>query len=161
MKKLIFIGVVVVLSLVLAGCVTININEKREDGETEKIEKDGHEEVEELKDEGEKVDGQDMVVSEKSDEELIREAFAVKYNKNIEDVNLTISKKTATHAVGGVNFEGEMGGGWFLAAKTGGEWVIAADGNGTIPCGPVEQYNFPVDMAAECFDDTTGQLITR
>ena len=52
-------------------------------------------------------------------------------------------------------------GGWWLAAKTSGEWVIVADGNGTVLCSDIEDYDFPVSMVPECWDETTQTLVTR
>lgn len=89
-----------------------------------------------------------------SDFDLIREAMAERHGKAVDEVILTVAKNTGVHASGGVKFEGEMGGGWFLAAKSNGSWVIAADGNGTIPCAAIEPYDFPIDMAPSCHDET-------
>ncbi len=99
-------------------------------------------------------------VSQKSDSEMIKEAFAQKYNRPTSEVNVTVSKNNGTHAQGGVGFSGEMGGGWFLAYKEGDDWIIVQDGNGTISCETIAPYNFPVDMVSECVDKN-GKLIKR
>lgn len=96
-----------------------------------------------------------------SDVDLLRTAFANKYNKPFANAEVTINKNTGTYASGGIKFSGEMSGGWFLAYKQGGNWTIVADGNGTIMCASVALYNFPVDMVPECWDETTNKLIVR
>lgn len=96
----------------------------------------------------------------KTDLELLREAMAQKHSKQVSEVNLTIGKNTGTHASGGVAFSGEIGGGWWLAAKTGGSWVIVDDGNGTISCEIIAPYNFPASIVPECVK-ADGTLVQR
>jgi len=97
------------------------------------------------------------------EEELpaIRAAMAAKYNKQTSEVDLTISKFEPGFAQGGVQFSGEMGGGWFLAAEVGGQWVIVDDGNGTISCDIIALYNFPTTIVSECWDETSQDIIYR
>jgi len=97
------------------------------------------------------------------EEELpaIKAAMAAKYNKQVSEVDLTISKFEPGFAQGGVQFSGEMGGGWFLAAKVDGQWVIAADGNGTISCDKIAPYNFPTTIVSECWDEATQDIVYR
>jgi cytoskeletal protein RodZ len=96
-----------------------------------------------------------------SDLDQIRSAMASKYSKNPEDVIINISANNSTHARGGVSFAGEMGGGWFLAAKdASSQWQIVDDGNGTIMCSIIEPYDFPTTMLSECVDDL-GNLVYR
>lgn len=97
-----------------------------------------------------------------SDADKIRKTLANKYGKTIEETEISVSKNTGTHASGSVRFAGEMGGGMWLAYKDGKDWTITYDGHGTIPCSAVDNpYNFPTDMAPECWDETTGSLVTR
>ena len=96
-----------------------------------------------------------------SDDDFVRRAFAEKYNRPIEEVNASISERIDDYAKGGVSFEGEMGGGWFLAAMEDGDWIIVADGNGTVACEDIEPYNFPVGLVPQCWQESTGELITR
>lgn len=96
-----------------------------------------------------------------SDLDLIKAAMAAKHGKAVGDVNLTISKNTGTHATGGVDFAGEVGGGWWLAAKSGGAWVIVQDGNGTMDCAVIAPYNFPNTIVSECWDAATQNLVVR
>lgn len=91
----------------------------------------------------------------------IKAAFAAKFDKRVDEVNITISDYQPSFAKGGVTFAGEMGGGWFLAAEVGGTWVIADDGNGTITCEKIEPYNFPVSMVSECWSEDTQEIIYR
>lgn len=96
-----------------------------------------------------------------SDGDQLRQLFAKKYNHPVSDAIVTISKQDPTHISGGIKFQGEMAGGWFLAAKTGGNWVIVQDGNGTIDCATIAPYNFSSDMVPECWDEKTQKLIKR
>lgn len=97
----------------------------------------------------------------KSDLEQIREAFAERYSRSVDEVTVTIDENTGTHANGGVKFSGEMGGGWWLAYNDGNEWIIVADGNGTVLCADIEDYNFSTSMVPECWDEDTNELIQR
>lgn len=96
----------------------------------------------------------------KSDLELIREAFAEKYDHLVGDVEVNVSKMSLPYASGGVRFSGQIGGGWFLTYKGDDGWIIVADGNGTIPCEAIEPYDFPTDMAPECFTED-GTIVVR
>ena len=89
----------------------------------------------------------------------IKEAFAEKYNKVLNDVSAEISENNGTYAKGLVNFAGEIGGGWWLDYKDN-TWVIVADGNGTVMCSFVEPYDFPTTMVPECWDENTNTLKT-
>lgn len=100
-------------------------------------------------------------VPTKSDLELIKDAFSAKYSRPASECKPTISKQQGNYISGGITFEGEMGGGWFLAYKEGGKWKIVADGNGTVMCADIEPYNFPVSMVPECWDEATSKLIER
>ncbi len=94
-------------------------------------------------------------------EEALKQQFANKFGNDEEDINLEVSEETSTHAKGGVTFTGEMGGGWWLAAREEGGWVLVADGNGTVMCADIEPYDFPSFMVPECYNQTTQKLITR
>lgn len=96
-----------------------------------------------------------------SDKELITAAFAEKYDRDASEVNVSISKNTGELAQGSISFAGEMGVGIFFAAKVEGEWIIIYDGHGTIPCADIEPYDFPTDMIPKCFDEETGDMVTR
>jgi len=96
-----------------------------------------------------------------SDLEMIKTAFSEKYSKSLDDVNVVISKNDGEFAQGGVSFSGEMGGGWFLAAKVDDEWVIVADGNGSVMCADIEDYDFDTNMVPECYDEATQKIVER
>jgi len=107
----------------------------------------------------------DKIIPTESEQEqakaAIKAAFAEKFSKQVNEVNITISDYQPGFAKGGVSFAGEMGGGWFLATEVGGIWVIADDGNGTISCEKIEPYNFPVSMVSECWSDASQEIIYR
>lgn len=96
-----------------------------------------------------------------SDIDLLKQAMAKKHNKSLADVDLSINKNTGVYAIGSVKFQGDVGGGWWLAAQKGSEWVIVADGNGTVMCQDIAPYNFPTDMVPECWDTVNNKLIKR
>jgi hypothetical protein len=100
-------------------------------------------------------------VAAKTDEELIKEALATKLSSDAANLTVTISKKSAAAAFGTVSVNGEMGGGWFVAAKAGDEWKIIADGNGTIDCALMDQYDIPNTVVGECYDSVTDTTKTR
>lgn len=97
----------------------------------------------------------------KSDLEQIKEAFAQKYNKPLEEVIVAINKNTGIKASGSVKFVGEMGGAMWLAAKSKEKWILVFDGQGTISCEKIEPYNFSTDMVPECWDEINQKLIIR
>lgn len=101
---------------------------------------------------------------EDTEEEIkteLKKLFAIKYDKEIEDVNVTISQRKGDYIVGGVKFAGEMAGGYLLGAKVNGEWKIIFDGNGTIPCSSVDEVNFPSDLVTECWDIVNMESVDR
>ncbi|MBD3281801.1 hypothetical protein GF391_03585 [Candidatus Uhrbacteria bacterium] len=84
----------------------------------------------------------------------IQMAFADIYHKNVEDINIRVSQRTAKHARGSVQFAGEQGGGMFLAVKDQGIWDIVVDGHGAYECKFVEPYDFPEEMVHDCYQDS-------
>ncbi len=99
--------------------------------------------------------------TKKTDKQLIKEAFATKYNKSINDIMLEITDNNGDYAQGTVKFTGEVAGAWWLAAKPDQKWIIVADGNGVIMCSDIDPYNFPTTMVPECYDASTSQTIHR
>lgn len=89
-----------------------------------------------------------------ADAQGIQMAFADIYHKNIEDINIRVSQRTAKHARGSVQFAGEQGGGMFLAVKDQGTWDIVVDGHGAYECKFVEPYDFPEEMVEDCYSET-------
>lgn len=88
----------------------------------------------------------------------IKNSFAKKYGKKVDDIDLNLSQDDGTYATGTVNFKLSMEGGLFIAAKASDEWVIVFDGNGTIPCNVLSSYDFPKSMVPECLN-SQGKLV--
>jgi hypothetical protein len=81
--------------------------------------------------------------------EEIRNILAKKYNKDISEVKITITKEVGNYAGGSVLFgQGGLGeGGLFLAVKEGNAWQVVFDGNGSIDCVTMRQkYGFPDEI---------------
>lgn len=97
----------------------------------------------------------------KSDDQLISEALASKLSQDASNLDVKISKKSEKAAYGSVSVKGEMGGGWFVAVEDQDQWKVIADGNGTIDCAILDQYNVPSSVVAECYDSATGESRTR
>ena len=96
-----------------------------------------------------------------STEDALKQAFADKYTKPLADVMLEVTEELRPFAKGVVRFAGEISGAMWLAYRNQGTWEIVFDGNGTVPCANIEPYNFPTQMAPECWDESTSQLIVR
>jgi hypothetical protein len=82
--------------------------------------------------------------------QYIKSALATKYKKDINQVQVNVTKLENGFAVGGVYF-GPVGttggGGMFLAMKKDGKWQVVFDGNGAVNCVEVKtRYNFPQEM---------------
>lgn len=93
-------------------------------------------------------------------EALIRKAVLDRVGLDEEEVELTITTNTGTHAKGNIREIGAVGGGYWLAAKSEAEWVAVYDGQANPPCEEVDLYDFPSDMVPECIDEN-GKLVTR
>jgi putative hemolysin len=96
-----------------------------------------------------------------SDVDAIRQAFALKYQRNEKDIQVTIEKFDGNFARGGVKFAvlGQVGeGGIFLAYKDNDVWKLAFDGNGMISCPEMAELNFPEDMTLGCYNETGGEV---
>lgn len=100
-------------------------------------------------------------VATKSDTQLIGEALGVKLSQDPSNLDITISKQSATAAYGSVNVKGDTGGAWFVAVQQGDHWLVIADGNGTIDCAILDQYNVPNTVVGECYDSVTESSKTR
>ena len=160
LKKTITLGLIIVLGFSLSGCNLFSrIQEAFGPQETE-TEKETPQETATPKETIVPTAIPEASPAEESIETQLKKAFSLKFGNPVSDVNLTISKETPTHASGGVSFSGEMGGGWWLAAKVGSTWKLVADGNGTVICDDVEPYAFPTSMVPECWDEATGTLKT-
>ena len=103
-------------------------------------------------------------VEEDSDESVIESLkilFAQKYEKRIEDITVTISKREGNYLTGGVKFTADGEGGYVLAAKVNGAWKIVFDGNGSWTCSAVDVVDFPSTLAPECWDENTMTIVDR
>lgn len=78
----------------------------------------------------------------------LKAAFAYKYGISTNDIMITISQSTNTHARGTVTMNGESG--VFLATRGNGDWGIVHDGNESIMCSVVLLYGFPFNMTSDC-----------
>ena len=120
-------------------------------------------ELEEEAEEG-SIDEEEPAIEEDSDEAVIESLkllFAQKYEKRIEDITVSISKREGDYLTGGVKFAGEIAGGYVLAAKVNDAWKIVFDGNGNWTCGVVDVVDFPSTLAPECWDEDTMTVVDR
>lgn len=102
--------------------------------------------------------------SEESDEsviETLKLLFAQKYEKRLDDVFVTISKREGNYLVGGVKFAGEETEAYILAAKVNESWKIIFDGNGMWTCDIVDAVDFPSTLVSECLDENTMEVVNR
>ena len=102
----------------------VRIVDTPESTEEEDIEDEEAIEEEEVEEEIE----EEEVMGEEELADILAVLFAEKYEKDVENANVTVSELEGSYAQGGIVFEGEMGGGYFYAAEVGGEWVIVFDG---------------------------------
>ena len=95
------------------------------------------------------------------EETIVKElqvAFAQKYNKPMEQIQVEIGLAKENKFVRGEvkigNSESPLGfeGGIFYAVRDSinGNWIIVHDGNGIIPCEPLELADFPQSMMGGC-----------
>lgn len=107
---------------------------------------------------------EESAIEEDSDEAVIESLkllFAQKYEKRIEDITVTITKREGDYLTGSVEFAGDASGGYVLAAKINGAWEIVFDGNGTWTCSAVDVVDFPSTLAPECWDEDTMTVVDR
>jgi len=88
-----------------------------------------------------------------STKKKIQKLIAAMYDKKVSQVEVIIEQETEYHARGGVTFlpkdRGESG--VFMASNINGEWEIVFDGNGSIPCSLLDEFQFPDSMKDQCF----------
>jgi len=102
--------------------------------------------------------------SEESNEsviETLKLLFAQKYEKRVDDILVTISKREGNYLVGGVKFAGEETEAYILAAKVNESWKIIFDGNGMWTCDIVDVVDFPSTLVPECLDENTMEVVNR
>ena len=95
------------------------------------------------------------------DAKAIKAALSSKLGISEENLNFSVSQKTATNAKGNVREKtSEVGGGYWLAAKTDSGWQIVYDGQSTPTCSQIAPYNFPTSMVPECLN-SSGNVVQR
>ncbi|MFH0905419.1 MAG: hypothetical protein V1826_01745 [bacterium] len=75
--------------------------------------------------------------------------FAAKYNKSLDDIRVEFTDSDNTHIHGNISFapfDANNEGGMFLAVKTDNQWELVFDGNGSVDCQNLAQYNFTASM---------------
>lgn len=99
----------------------------------------------------------------KAENDAIKSVLFGKYNWKPSEMNFTVNTNDGKYASGGVvPVGGDVGGGYWFAAKVGDSWKIVADGNGTISCEQLAPYpGFPSKLISECIDTKTGNPIKR
>ena len=95
------------------------------------------------------------------DAKAIKTVLADKLGNSEENLDFSVSQKTATNAKGNVREKtSEVGGGYWLAAKTDSGWKIVYDGQSTPTCSQIAHYDFPASMVPECLN-SSGNVISR
>lgn len=84
----------------------------------------------------------------------IQGELATKYQKEPNEVEVTLSSQDDTHAKGMVSFKSEAGGGIWFATKINGDWTLVFDGNGIVSCQIANQYDFSTEMIPGCVEGT-------
>ena len=105
-----------------------------------------------------------FTASEESDEsviETLKLLFAQKYEKRVDDISVTISKREGNYLVGSVKFAGEEDEAHILAAKVNESWKIIFDGNGMWTCDIVDVVDFPSTLVPECLNENTMEVVNR
>jgi len=90
--------------------------------------------------------------------QAVTKILADKYNKELSEVTVTVTKFDDTHAAGGVKFGagGTGEGGLFLAARVDNVWEVVYDGNGAVDCDKMRNdYGFS-DELLKNFCDPLG-----
>lgn len=91
---------------------------------------------------------------------FVKDALIEKYGSESASMNVTVSQIEGGYAKGMVAEDGG-GGMWFAAIKNG-FWTLVWDGNGVINCRDISSFpEFPNNLIPECWDDSSGKLITR
>jgi hypothetical protein len=92
-----------------------------------------------------------------NEEGAVKEAVYRKFGSDATKLVVIVSEVTDGFAKGGVReVSSEVGGGYFIAAKTEGSWVVVYDGQAQPTCNQIAPYNFPKEMVPECLDSKGG-----
>ena len=101
------------------------------------------------------------ITSPAEEEALIRKAVYEKSGTKESEYIIIINKNTGQHATGGIKPRQEdIGGAYWLAAKTENGWIGVYDGQAQPECTAINFYNFPKDMVPECLDKN-GKVVKR
>ncbi len=96
-----------------------------------------------------------------SETEMIQEAMYEFIGKGATEIEVIVDKNLGLHATGGViDIGAEVGGAYWIAAKSGGEWVGVYAGQAHPTCEQIAPYNFPTSMVSACLDEL-GQVVNR
>jgi hypothetical protein len=91
----------------------------------------------------------------------IQQAIYELVGKDATEIQVIVSENRGYHATGGVKDIGsEVGGAYWIAAKSGGEWVGVYAGQAHPTCVEIDPYNFPTDMVSSCLN-TLGEVVDR
>ena len=96
------------------------------------------------------------------DAEKIREALIAK-GLDLSNSTVVINKHLGKYISGSVKPNDPVGGGGYVFAVKDGDTVkVLADGNGSITCSAFEDYpDFPTYLIPGCYDEVTGNIVTR
>lgn len=84
--------------------------------------------------------------------------FSDKYDKSVDEIEVTIDEQTDHHVQGSVKLgEGPGNSGMFLASDSLGKWEIVWDGNGMFECSLVKPYGFPESYIKGCYEDDSQE----
>ena len=88
-------------------------------------------------------------------EKAVQEILAKKYNKELSEVKVTVTKEVPGYAAGSVLFgQGGPGEGGMWLAAAGNVWNVVWDGNGSIDCNKMrEEFKFPDSILKPNFCD--------
>jgi hypothetical protein len=90
----------------------------------------------------------------------IKQAIIEKRGESASALTYRITRVEGDYATGSAS--SEHGGGMWFAAKGNGQWQLVWDGNGIITCTEIEPFpSFPTSFIPECYDETSGSLLTR
>jgi hypothetical protein len=95
-------------------------------------------------------------IVEENKSEAIMALFTDKYDRDSEEIIITIHKETDQHIRGSVKFNEEPDKTYlFLAARKNGDWQLVFEGEDAASCDTVEEFDFPEDMISDCYTPLT------
>ena len=98
-------------------------------------------------------------IVEENKSEAIMALFTDKYDRDSEEIMITIHKETDQHIRGSIKFNEEPDKTYlFLAAKQDGSWQLAFEGENVVPCAAVEGFSFPEDMISDCYTPAPAMI---